>query len=116
MPRRLTLQPSETGLVKWPWRVNLPANISTTGRRERRFFETKREAETFCQQQRTRLQNFGRNTSTLTPGQLEEAAMAFDRLRPVGVSLNTVVTDFIARHKAREKSVTFKQLFDAFTL
>src|ERR1051325_3176361 len=115
MARRISLQPCATGLKKWPWRVNLPANISSTGKRERRFFDTKQKADTFCRQQRTRLENFGRNSSTLSPGQQEEAAIAFDRLRPYGVTLNAAVADFIARRKAREKSVTFKQLFDAFT-
>lgn len=41
--------------------------------------------------------------------------MAFDRLRPYSASLNTVVSEFIARHNARAKSVTFKQLFESFT-
>jgi integrase len=64
--------------------------------------------------QRTRLANYGRNSSTLTPGQQEEAAMAFDRLAPYSVTLNTVVADFIARQKAKANSVTFKTLFDSF--
>lgn len=114
MARRLSLEPCASGLKKWPWRVNLPANISSTGKRERRFFESKKEADTFCRQQRIRLENYGRNSCTLSPGQQEEAALAFDRLRPYGIALNSVVSDFIARKKAREKSVTFKQLFDAF--
>jgi integrase len=115
MARRVSLQPCPTRLSKWPWRVNLPATISSTGKRERRFFETKVEADTFCRQQRVRLDNFGRNSCTLSPGQQEQAAIAFDRLKPFDVDLNTVVTQFIAQHVAREKSVTFKQMFDAFT-
>src|SRR4030095_6259482 len=95
MARRLALHPCASGLKKLPWRVTLPANISSTGKRQRRFFETKQAAETFCRQQRTRLQNYGRNSSTLTPGQAEEAAMAFERLAPYAVPLNTVVLDFI---------------------
>jgi integrase len=114
MARRLSLQPSATGLAKWPWRVNLPANISSSGKRERRFFESKREAETFCREQRIRLDNFGRNSGTLTPGQQEQAAMAFERLAPYNVTLNSVVADFIARRVANDKSVTFKTLFEMF--
>ena len=115
MARRLALQPCASRLKKLPWRVNLPANISSTGKRQRRFFETKQAAETFCRQQRTRLQNYGRNSSTLTPGQAEEAAMAFERLAPYAVPLNTVVLDFIERHNAKAKSVPFKTLFASFT-
>lgn len=115
MARRVSLQPCATALAKWPWRVNLPANISNSGKRERRFFHTKKEAETFCQQQRTRLENFGRNSSTLTPAQLEQAAIAFERLATFGATLNTVVAEFIERRQAIAKSVTFEELFDRFT-
>jgi integrase len=115
MARRLTLQPCASGLKKWPWRVNLPANITASGKRERRFFAKKAEAQTFCQLQRVRIENYGRNAVGLTPGQQEEAAMAFGRLAPYSVALNTVVADFISRQKAKANSVTFKSLFDSFT-
>lgn len=115
MARRLSLEPCATGLTNWPWRVNLPATISSTGKRERRFFETKPEAETFARQQRVQLENFGRNASTLTPGQQEQAAMAFERLAPYNVTLNTVIAEYIARREANERSVTFTKLFEAFS-
>src|SRR5438552_9117134 len=114
MARRLSLEPCPTGLKKWPWRVNLPANITSTGKRQRRFFESKQAAETFCRAERIRLDNYGRNSTTLSPGQQEEAATALERLSPYKVTLNTVVADFIARHDARARSVTFKTLFDRF--
>lgn len=41
--------------------------------------------------------------------------MAFDRLASYGVSLNHVVADYVTRHEARKKSVTFKTLFEMFT-
>src|SRR5437868_5109218 len=116
MARRVSLEPCASGLKKWPWRVNLPANISNSGGRERRFFKTKQLAETFCAQQRTRLENFGRNSSTLTPAQQEQAALAFERLAPYGVTLNTAVADFIQRRKATAQSVTFEELFERFTV
>src|SRR6266480_4115278 len=114
MARRLSLEPCPTGLKKWPWRVNLPANITRTGKRQRRFFESKQEAETFCRLQRIRLDNYGRNSTTLTPGQQEEAGIAFERLSPYNVTLNTVVADFIERHEARTRSVTYKALVQTF--
>ena len=114
MARRLSLKPYPTGLKKWPWRVNLPANITTTGKRQRRFFESKQVADTFCRAERIRLDNYGRNSTTLTPGQQEEAAIAFERLSPYDVTLNTVVADFVARHEAQARSVTYKALVEAF--
>jgi len=114
MARRLSLEPCATGLKKWPWRVNLPPKYTSTGKRQRHFFRNRREADTFCHTQRIRLDNYGRNSSTLTPGQQEEAAMAFEKLSPYNMTLTTVVADFIARHEARVRSVTFKVLFDRF--
>jgi hypothetical protein len=76
MARRVSLQPCASGLKKWPWRVNLPANISSSGKRERRFFE---------------------------------------RITPYGVTLNTVIGEFIERQQAIARSVTFEELFDRFT-
>src|SRR6266481_285535 len=107
MPRRISLLPCATSLKKWPWRVNLPAGYSTSGKRQRHFFNTKREAETFCQAQRIRLDNWGRNCSTQTPAQAEQAAAAFEKLAPYYVTLNTVVADWIMRHDFRAQSVTF---------
>jgi integrase len=115
MPRRISLLPCATGLKKWPWRVNLPAGYTSTGKRQRHFFKSKSEAETFAQSQRIRIENYGRNSSPLTPGQQEDAATAFQKLAPYNVELNTVVTDFLARHDARARSVTFKTLFERFT-
>ena len=114
MARRISLSPCATGLKKWPWRVNLPAGYTTTGKRQRHFFKTRQEAETFAQSQRIRLDNWGRASSALTPSQAEQAAVAFHKLSPYHVSLNTVVVDFIARHDARARSVTFKTLFERF--
>jgi integrase len=114
MPRRISLKPSATKLKKWPWRVNLPAGYTSTGKRQRHFFASKSEAETFARAQRIRLENYGRAFSSLTPGQQEAAAIAFRKLARYGVELNTVVADFIVRHDARASSVTFRTLFERF--
>jgi integrase len=114
MPRRISLLPCATGLKKWTWRVNIPARYTSTGKRQRAFFKSKREAQTFSDQQRIRITNYGCNASALTPGQQEEAAMAFQKVAAYGVTLNTVVTDWVARHDMRARSVTFKTLFDRF--
>ena len=115
MARSISLKPTRTGPPSKPWRVNIPAKISESGKRERRFFETKAVADTFAQQQRTQRENFGNRSTLLTPGQLEEAARAFERLKELGVSLNVVVSEYIQRHDARAQSVTFKVLWERFT-
>jgi hypothetical protein len=115
MPKRTSLKPSRTGLPgPSQWRVNLPGRYTATGKRERYFFKSKQEAETYAQSLRVRIDNFGRSGSVLSPGQQEAAAMAFQRLARHNVSLATVVSDWIARHDLRARSVTLKQLGEAF--
>jgi hypothetical protein len=47
MPRRFSLEPHKTGPETSPWCVNIPGQISKSGKRERKFFVTKNEAETY---------------------------------------------------------------------
>jgi integrase len=90
------------------WKIDLPASLSPSGKRQRFFFETKQEAINFGQEQRTRIGNYGTAGVTgLSPSQLEQAALAFDSITPYSVSLNEVVKDWIARRKARDATVTF---------
>jgi integrase len=115
MPKRFSLEPTKTGPETSPWCVNVPARISLSGKRERKFFATRKDAENFGKSQRLRVENYGTAATVLSPGQLEEAAKAFEALRPLNWTLNEVVNDFIARHDSDSKSVTFKRLFELFT-
>ena len=114
MARRITLKPSRSKHPNTPWQVNLPGNVTSSGKRERHFFKTKADAETYCQQQRVRLENFGRNSSGLAPMDQDDAVRAIERLKPYGVTLNQAVSDYIARIEATRKSVTFKVMFEAY--
>src|SRR5476651_2521011 len=90
------------------WKIDLPASISPSGKRQRFFFETKQDALNFSEEQRTRLGNFGTAGITgLSPSELEQAAMAFAAIKPYSVSLNEVVKDWVARRAARDTTVTF---------
>jgi integrase len=114
MPKRVSLQPRKSKLENLPWMINLPARITDSGKRERRFFATKAKAATFGDQQRVRLDNFGTAATLLSPGDLEQASAAFAQIRAYGVSLSTVVAHYVDWRKRRDSSVTFKDLFDMF--
>ena len=98
------LTPKRTANGKY-WQVNIPASIAADGVRERRFFSTKIEAETFSEVHRIRLLNFGRGSSALSASQMEQAVAAFERL-PVGVTLAQVIGDWLRVNDATSKSVT----------
>lgn len=115
MARRPKFKPAfEKGRPN-PWRTEIPASISATGKRERYFFKTKTEAAEWGTKQETKLRNFGAKGATLlTPSTEEQAANALDLLAPYGVTLNEVVQEWISRKKAASASVTFEAAMDSF--
>ena len=114
MPKRFALKPTKTGPETAPWCVNVPARISLSGKRERKFFDTKGQAETFATQQRTRVENYGTSATILSPGQLEQAAAAFEQLKPFGATLGEAVGQYVSWREQAARSVTFKKLFELF--
>jgi integrase len=100
-----------------PWKVELQASQSGSGRRERFFFPTKAEADGFAEEQRVRIANFGTvhaGAGVLSPAQVEQAKAAFDLLAPLKVSLNEAVRDYVARRTATDASVPFEDAFATF--
>jgi integrase len=118
MPRVATIKPTQVksrkdqGLNSWC--LNVPAELSETGKRQRLFFESKKEATTACEQIQTRKDNFGISLSSLTPARLAEAAEAYSILDGVNVSLVTAVRSYMESYKQRTSSVTFLELFNQF--
>lgn len=105
------------GRARSPWKVELPASLSLVGKRVRRFFTSKAQADEFASRERIRIANFGVQGVTggiLSPAQVEQAKGAFDLLAPLGVSLNEAVADYVARRRACEASVAFEDAFHAF--
>src|SRR5438093_5455642 len=115
MPKRFSLEARKTGPATSPWCVNVPARISESGKRERKFFATKSAAQTYGKAHRIRIENYGTAATLLTPGQLEEAAKAFEQLRPFRATLNEAVAAFMACRNQDGRSVTFKKLFELFS-
>ena len=115
MPKRASLEPKRTTKAHAPWVVNLPPLLSSTAKRERRYFVSKKEAAEFCRQQRIRLVNFGTASTNLPAGKIEEAAAAFDKLNNTGIGLLEAVEQVLHWRHTRENSVSFKTLFEKFT-
>jgi integrase len=114
MAKRVSLEPRPTTKPHAPWVVNLPPLLSSTAKRERRYFDTKKAAETFCTQQRIRLENYGTASTTLPAGKIEEAAAAFEKLKGTGIGLLEAAEQVLQWKRSREKSVTFKSMFESF--
>jgi integrase len=114
MSKPVSFKPLPYANPSTPWVINVPARFTSSGKRERRFFKKKTEAEEFARQQRIRVQNYGTSATALPAGRVEEASIAFERLAPHGLNLTQVVDDFLARRASEAKSVTLKDAFQSF--
>ena len=114
MAKRASLEPKPTTKAHAPWVVNLPPLLSSSAKRERRYFDSKKEAAEFCRQQRIRLENYGTASTTLPAGKIEEAQAAYEKLRGTGIGLLEAVEQVLDWKRRRENSITFKMMFLRF--
>ena len=98
------------------WAVNVPPKLSDSGKRQRRFFDTKREADGFLDDLKTRIENHGIGARLLAPWQEQQAAKAFELLasKNIEVQLSEIVGEFIERRAKRAASEKFKDAFLEF--
>lgn len=96
--------------------ISIPPNLSQSGRRERKYFETKESADTELDRIANRHRTHGEMIDQITSGQLSQALQAFKTLEEsgIGAHLPTIVAEWIETHKARTASVTFLTLFDEY--
>jgi integrase len=114
MAKRASLEPKPTTKPHAPWVVNLPPLLSSTAKRERRYFESKKVAAEFCRQQRIRLENYGTASTSLPAGKIEEAQAAYEKLSGTGIGLLEAVEQVLDWKSRRENSITFKAMFQSF--
>src|SRR5882762_100953 len=105
---------SRIAVGKAPWCVNVPAELSETGKRQRLFFETEKEAKAECETLKARRDNFGNSLVAMTPARIAEAAEAFKILSPHGTSLLDAVRDYLRRHQEKTASKPWKEVFDEY--
>ena len=118
MPRISSLEPhkvaSRETAGKAPWCLNVPAELSSTGKRQQLFFNLKKEAEAEAETLEARRENFGVSLTEMTPVRIAEAAEAFKRLEGHPISLLDAVGMALALHKDRNSSLPFGELFDLY--
>ena len=114
MPRNLTLEPKYIEALN-RWQLYISPTLSSTGKPQRLFYQTKRAAETAAELFERRQKHFGRNLSDLTPARMAIAGEAFELLGDRDdVALLEVVRAGLAHENAKAASVPFGNLFDEF--
>ena len=84
MARRTKFTPIETPAG---WRLNVPARFTQTGKRERHFYRTQREAKAAAKLLKDSAAEFGHQSQAIRPSLAEDATAAATLLEPWGVSL-----------------------------
>ena len=77
------------------WRVNDPQG--TNGKRQRKFFESREDADRFARQQTADRKAYGIHCVTIPPRERAALGYQLERLRTLGWNLPAAV-DFIERH------------------
>ena len=95
MARRSSLEPKFLKSRK-AWVLNVPPELSDTGKRRQLFFRTKKAATADVEKLKARADNFGVSLAQLTPARIAEAAEAYKLLTPRNISLLDAVTRFLA--------------------
>lgn len=91
------------------WMVNVPGSVTASGRRERHYFETKKEALAKASDMRKAYHEYGSQASAITPSLAEAAVQAAEKLKPFGVTLTAAIADYLAILETRERSVTLAE-------
>jgi integrase len=118
MPSSPSLKPhkvqsrAQAGIAAWT--LNVPSELSPTGKRQRLFFQTEKEARGKAETFKARRDNFGNSLTSITPARIAEAAEAYKILEPLGLDLLSAVKAYAQIFNQRTASVTFGAAFDRF--
>lgn len=84
MARHTKFTPTETPAG---WRLNIPAKYTETGKRERHFYRTQKEALAAAKLLKQSAAEFGHKSQAIRPSLAEDATAAAALLEPLGISL-----------------------------
>ncbi|MGK0190168.1 MAG: integrase/recombinase XerD, partial [Verrucomicrobiales bacterium] len=94
-----------------PWVIDVPPRYSESGKRERWFFATSREAEHERARLKKMREEHGASVRSLPPAVTDEAATAIRILKPTGATLLEVAREYLETWNQRQQSMTFAELW-----
>jgi integrase len=115
MGRNAVLRPKKDE-ARGRWYISIPPRLSTTGKRQKRFFKSKEEASTEAHIIKVRRENHGIAAKLLSPAQEQQAVSAFKLLSDAGceAQLTYVVADYLGRVRQIKLSKTLAHAWDAY--
>ncbi len=112
MPKRPDFKAIET---ESGWMISVPPSMSSTGKRERRFFEEPSHAEVFAKKLRGKYARGERGVVIDTAG-ASDAAEALAILAGTGITLTDAAKAALAAHQAGGKSEPFRVRYERAVL
>jgi integrase len=98
------------------WRINIPAKVSETGRRQQLFYRTQALAKAAAITFKERRAEFGNMAKAISPTLSEQAAKAADLLKPFRITILEAAQRIAAIETANAASVSIEVALDAFEL
>jgi integrase len=96
------------------WRYDLPANLSPTGKRARKTFETQAKAKLSRDADLKRHELYGVEGHSIKASVATDAVKAAKVIKDYDMSLYAVAKEWIAWKEAQAASVTLQQLFNEY--
>lgn len=108
-PIRFTPKNSPSG-----WRINIPAKISETGKRQQVFYRTQKLALAAADDLKRKVELFGVQTRAISPTVAEQATAALNLLEPYGISLLEAARRIAEIESMQRRSSTIEDVLDGY--
>ncbi len=96
------------------WRINIPAKVSETGRRQQFFYITQKLAKAASKEFKKQYDEFGCQTRAIPPTVAEQAMAAKALLDPFGITILEAASRVVALEQQLLKSVKIEAAIEAF--
>ena len=96
------------------WKVEIPASLSPSGKRERAFFKTRDKARDFAQELESKHKELGTNALVIKPSLAEAALRAEQILSPTGASLIDAANAYRQQWDAKNASCKFSEAVETY--
>ena len=106
MPRHARFRPTR---CRAGWRINIPASISATGRRERYFFQSRNAARDEAARLRKQYEESGAAAEPVSPSLADTARRCAERLEAYGHTLESATNEFLQILDAQGSSVPLSE-------
>lgn len=113
MPRQATLAPVFDP-TKGRYYISIPPAMSETGKRQRLFFDSERQARAEADRRKRNVKRHGTVAAQLPADLATETARCAEMLKPWGATLTEAVSFFVRHRTAQARSKSVAEVWSAF--